>query len=127
MRIPVLACLFLFLASLNVFAATPIGDTHTVNAPCVQGTSCVELTAVELTWDTPTEREDGTALAFNEISHYVIQYQLLNSDTVHTRAVAKSNAVVFRNLPSGTYVFRIATVDSDKNQGNFSPDITQTL
>jgi hypothetical protein len=119
----VLVCFFLI-------AATPVPSNHS-NYPVTcpdgsQGVECVELKSVELTWDTPVEREDGSPLSFNEISHYVIQYGL-TENSISTIAVAKSNSVTLRSLPSGVYFFRIATVDSDKTQGQFSADISQTL
>ena len=80
------------------------------------------LKSVELTWDTPTEREDGTALDDSEIMGYVIEYGY------HSRALDKSrmiegefgNSFTINRITASELFLRIATLDSDGNQGAFS-------
>ena len=89
----------------------------------------VQLASIELTWDTPTEREDGSALSFNEIQGYVIEYgtnayELQNSLYVNSEL---PNSSIISDLLPGTLLLRIATVDSDDSQGAFSETISITI
>lgn len=88
-----------------------------------------QLGSIELTWDTPTEREDGSALNFNEVQGYVIEYgtnayELQNSLYVHNEI---PNSSIISDLLPGTLLLRIATVDSDDVQGAFSETISITI
>ena len=88
-----------------------------------------QLASIELTWDTPTQREDGSALSFNEIQGYVIEYgsnvfELQNSLYVINEF---PNSSRIHNLLPGTQYLRIATVDSDGIQGAFSEAISITI
>ena len=88
-----------------------------------------QLGSIELTWDTPTEREDGSALSFNEIQGYVIEYgtnayELQNSLYVNNEL---PNSSIISGLLPGTLLLRIATVDSDDVQGSFSETISITI
>jgi len=80
---------------------------------------------VSLSWDIPTEREDGQALELYEINGYRIAYgfdenSLNNMYEVTGAAVTEQ---VFEDMNSGVYYFAIATVDSDNVQGNYSDTI----
>lgn len=109
---------------IDAYAATPTGKTWTGDrtiqdcADGKRGVTCFETRDVVLTWDHPTEREDSTPLALNEISHYVIEVS--KDGSIRTFAVAKSLSHTMKKLRSGTYQFRIATVDTDGLQGRFS-------
>lgn len=87
------------------------------------------LKSLELTWDTPTKREDGSALGFDEIMGYLIEYgdkayALENSIMVENQL---PNSLVLNNLSAGELLLRIATIDSDNNQGAFSDTIRVSL
>jgi hypothetical protein len=81
---------------------------------------------ISLSWDIPTEREDGSSLELFEINGYAIKYgssedQMTDSVTVTGAAVTER---VISALGSGRYYFAIATIDSDNIQGRFSDTIT---
>lgn len=85
--------------------------------------------SIELTWDLPQEREDGSALELYEINGYVIAYgadenNLSNQLTVDGGQV---QSTVLENLAAGIYYFSIATVDSDGVQGAYSGVIQQSI
>lgn len=85
--------------------------------------------SVDLTWDIPTEREDGTALELYEIDGYTIRYGSNSGElnqVVHVNGASVTTTRV-ENLPSGTHYFAIATVDSDGVRGAFSGEITQVI
>jgi hypothetical protein len=87
------------------------------------------VSSIELSWDIPQEREDGSDLSLGEINGYVIVYgtdenNLTNELTVEGASVTSK---VLENLNAGTYYFSIATVDSDGVQGNYSGVINQSI
>lgn len=72
-------------------------------------------------WDIPAEREDGSSLPIEEISGYVISYGKTGEvpEEVFIEGAMTTETVI--DVEAGTYVASIATVDSDGEQGNFSP------
>lgn len=61
-----------------------------------------------LTWNIPTEREDGTPLPIEEIGHYVLEY---NDNSV---IIAKDQTTyIINGLSSGVTFFTMWTVDTD--------------
>lgn len=100
-----------------VYAASPTGKQW----QSTQNTS-FQVRDVQFTWEHPTEREDGATLSLDEISHYVIEVSKDNNS--RSFAVAKSLSYTMKKLRTGTYQFRIATVDADGLQGRFSTPVT---
>lgn len=117
---------FLFVSA---FAATPVGKTWSKAESIIdcgngrRGTKCFELRTVNLTWDTPTQREDGSPLGISEISLYVLQREREGSIITIQTHVGKGVSTSVKNLPLGNYTFRIATMDSDRITGAWSPDL----
>lgn len=87
------------------------------------------ISSIELTWDIPQEREDGSDLALGEINGYVIAYGSDEADMSNHMTVngASVTSTVLEDLASGTYYFSIATVDSDGVQGAYSGVIQQSI
>lgn len=81
--------------------------------------------SVGFTWDTPTLREDGSALPLDEIQTYIIEYTVDSQ----TRSVltGRVNSFALHHLTRGVCSFRIATIDSDGVQGNYSEPVILTL
>ena len=82
--------------------------------------------SLALSWQVPTQRENGDTLLVSEISGYVIQYgdsadSLDNSITITD---ALTTDYELNGLQSGTVFLRIATVDSDDIQGQYSSTIS---
>jgi hypothetical protein len=101
-----------------------VSDAASLNVMVVQVTS-----SIELTWDIPQAREDGSDLPLGEINGYLIVYgndenNLSNQLVVEGASNAMAQIV---DLASGTYYFAIATVDSDGVQGAYSSVIQQSL
>jgi hypothetical protein len=87
------------------------------------------LSSIELSWDTPKQREDGSPLAFSEIQSYIIEYGN-NSTNLQNRVEIDNilpNMFILDELSPGTLFLRIATVDSDSRQGAFSQTISITI
>ena len=87
------------------------------------------MASIELNWDIPELREDGSDLEIYEINGYKIVYgkdeNNLNSEV--SIEGPSNNKVVIDELDAGTYYFAIATVDSDGTQGAFSDHIEQVV
>ncbi|MFV1873213.1 MAG: Ig and FN3 domain-containing protein [Oleiphilus sp.] len=89
----------------------------------------VVASSIELTWDVPQAREDGSELPLYEINGYVIAYGTSQNDLTSQVAIdgASSTSTTLENLSSGTYFFSIATIDSDGVQGAYSSVIQQSI
>jgi len=86
------------------------------------------LSSIQLSWDTPLKREDGTDLELYEINGYVIKYGTDTNNLDHqVGVVGADTGVLIESLEVGTYYFSIATIDSDGVQGNYSPQIQQII
>jgi hypothetical protein len=88
-----------------------------------------ETASIELTWDTPKTREDGTPLAASEIQAYMIEfghyfYDLNQRVTVRHQSL---NRYVLQDLSKGTLYLRIATIDNAGYRGTFSDTISVYL
>ena len=88
--------------------------------------SISELAAVELSWDIPTERENGDSLAISEIRGYSIQYGLdsMNPENSIEISGATTTNHTIQNLLAGIYYLRIATIDTDGIRGAYSSNIS---
>jgi hypothetical protein len=103
--------------------------------PVVSNSASLSITVVqvassiELTWDIPQAREDGSDLALGEINGYIIAYGTNenNMSTQLTVEGASATNAILGNLTTGTYFFTIATIDSDGVQGAYSSVIQQSI
>ena len=109
----------------------PVVEEPVVEEPVVEEPVVEEpvLSSVELSWDIPVLREDGSDLELYEINGYVIKYGTDASNLSSTINVdgPSYNSVVIDELDSGTYYFAIATVDSDGIQGSYSAQLEQDV
>lgn len=116
----------------TAYGATPVGKTHTKDTYTQlcpngkRGANCFTTANIQLTWDHPAERIDDSVMPFTEISHYVVSMQR-DSGPVVMITVAKKTSFNLKFMPSGTYTFAIATVDSDRLRGPFSDSIQVTI
>lgn len=115
------------LLTIDAWPASPVGKTHT-NSDYTQdcgngkrGVKCSNYQTASFNYNIPTLREDGSELTPSEISHYVVQFE---KDAGPTVQFSVPNTLTFQlpKMPSGSYVFRIATVDTSGQRGAFSPD-----
>lgn len=120
-------------AAVPIQEEIPIGDVEipivVVDGGTGEPTEPVPtLGTATLSWDIPTKREDGTALALAEIQGYKIAYWTdPNSKTYYTVPDASTVGHVFADLPAGVYYFTILTVDSDGLEGSSSSPISLTI
>lgn len=77
-----------------------------------------QLNNAEITWDTPTTRDDGSPLNQNEIANYVVARKV---------AETSERKVTVNGLLAGTHEFLLSTVDTDGVQGDWSSEIIVTI
>lgn len=123
-------CLCLF--AVESFGASPVGKTHRAqdySQDCGngrRGVKCTDFASLNFSYLAPTLREDGSTLTLNEISHYAVQYEKDGGLTIQF-FVPKTTNFTLPKMPSGSYVFRIATVDTTGQQGAFGADFPITI
>jgi len=85
--------------------------------------------SIELNWERPTKRDDGTLLTANDIKGYSITYGMnssqLDSSVFVSGALSVSYAI--NNLSPGIHYFAIATATQDNTQGAYSEIIAVTI
>lgn len=91
-----------------------------------------QLTIADLSWNTPTERENGDALTPGaDIRGYVVRYRLVGSDNQEYSYLDLEGfnvtEVFIEDLAAGDYEFNVATVGSDGLQGAYSNSVYITL
>ena len=76
---------------------------------------------IQLTWGTPTEREDGTAI--QEIQGYNLYYTLNNvlQDVIEVDALA--NSYLIQNISTGIHTFQISATEAGQ-EGQISNPYT---
>ncbi|WP_197481396.1 fibronectin type III domain-containing protein, partial [Oleiphilus sp. HI0086] len=84
--------------------------------------------SLELSWSAPSTREDGSALESSEISAYVIEYAYNNTELNQSIRINSTGSETYNyiisDVQSGTMYLRIATVDSNEIQSQFSETIS---
>lgn len=88
--------LFLMLFAVNVFAAPP--------------SECDGVTCIELTWSTPTEREDGSLIEV--IDRYDINFSIEGVDQPIIPVDSVNNSYYLIDVSPDDYVFKIRTVEN---------------
>ncbi|MBL4940955.1 MAG: hypothetical protein JKY81_04755 [Colwellia sp.] len=71
------------------------------------------LISKTMSWDAPTERENGTTLRADEIDHYVISYWRKGDSEQFITVSGNNQESVIDELSKGTWLFRVMTVDTD--------------
>jgi hypothetical protein len=86
---------------------------------------------LQLSWSIPTTRENGSALAINELSGYQIYYYPEGSSAGSGEIVnvsgGSTSATQLTVTGSGTYYFAIAAVDQTGTLSNLSNYVSVTL
>jgi len=117
----------------DVLVTNSVGSVASLAALVLVNEVVVEpepvVASIELNWDIPTSREDGSDLELYEIDGYVIAYGTESGSltTQLTITGAADTDAVIDDLPTDTYYFAISTVDSDGVQGNYSSEITLSV
>jgi len=99
-----------------------VNNTNSSEESLAAFISVVAKPSIQLSWETPSFREDGSPLDVNEISAYLLEYG--PSPTAITGQIRLTDASITQNtitnLDPGVLYVHIATVDSSGIQGSFS-------
>lgn len=81
------------------------------------------------TWEPPTKREDGAALAPHEIKGFVLRWVRTNSakNAESIGSLRTGNKACYNFAYSGQYQFFIKTVDADGLESQWSPPLLWVL
>ncbi|MEJ2392783.1 MAG: fibronectin type III domain-containing protein [Gammaproteobacteria bacterium] len=91
-------------------------------------TTTASTGSVTLQWSAPTTWADGTAASLSSISSYRLYYGPSATDTPNFININDSTATQYTiTLPSGTYYFCIAAIDSSGYEGLKSSALKKTL
>lgn len=83
---------------------------------------------VSLSWEIPTQREDGSALTLSEISGYKIYSGISESNLTTVIVLDDPMQVNYSDiLPEGTYYYAISTVTTDGVEGPRSDPVALTV
>lgn len=87
------------------------------------------LLSATITWDVPTERENGAELVLSDIGGYEVAYRATNSEVFETVLIANPTqaSVELSDLAPGEYEFIIAAYDSEGLYSDFSDPTIVTL
>lgn len=82
---------------------------------------------VTLSWDEPTEYENGHTLMRENIAGYDIRYAI--NDEPHQEMVVDNAtfSVDFLNTSPGTWVFQVRTVDINNRISDWSEEVSVTI
>ena len=99
-----------------------VTNTHSSEESLAAFISVKEKPSVQLSWDIPSYREDGSQLDMSEISGYVLEYGDSPSGITEKHRIndAYTTQYTLPNVDINTLYARIATIDSSGLQGNFS-------
>jgi len=85
---------------------------------------------ITVTWERPTERQDGGPLALDEIYGYKIHYSLSSSEANETTIETFDGSAESYDLTlneTGEYTFTITTIDTDLVESVSSASYTVTV
>lgn len=92
------------------------------------GTAPVTYGSVTLHWSAPMTWADGSSVSLSEISGYRLYYSSSANSLPHVINIPGGATTQYEvTLPSGTYNFRIAALDSKGYAGLLSPALSETL
>ncbi|MFT7374320.1 MAG: hypothetical protein ACI9T9_003026, partial [Oleiphilaceae bacterium] len=85
--------------------------------------------SIQLNWDRPTERDDGSSLYASDIKGYTIVYGTSSSQMDSSVFVSGASNINYaiNDLNAGIYYFAIATVTQDDIQGDFSEKVAVSI
>lgn len=106
-----------------------INNRHSTEESLAAFISVIAKPSVQLSWDIPSFREDGSPLDMSEINAYFIEYGYSPTNIIgHIKLTdASTTQHTVTNLESGVLYVHIATLDSSDVQGQFSDWLSVTI
>lgn len=88
----------------------------------------IENGSVTVSWNSPNERENGSALAPEQLDSFHIKYTNTSTNITLTKIVdGTETSAQIENMPAGAYIFQVATKDTDGLMSDYSSDVSITL
>ena len=84
---------------------------------------------INLAWVAPAEREDNSPISLSEIAGYQILYGQSQGQYSNSIIISDGTAVGYTltDLPTGTYYFVVATIDTEGRESQYSPEVTVVI
>jgi hypothetical protein len=95
---------------------------------CNSGTG-VDEQFPTLSWNPPSERENGFPIALSEIAGYRVYYGVSADEYPHRFDITDGTAVQtkIQSLPPGDYVFVITTLDTSGQESRYSEEVSVSI
>lgn len=123
------SCFVAILGLSSLYACGGGGSASPSGVDSAPLTNIVAEMTIGLSWLAPVEREDGHALALNEIVGYRIYYG--TSSGVYENSVlvedAGTNSLDIDGIPVGTWYLVVTTLDADGLESAYSAEVVKEV
>lgn len=108
---------------------TSTADTGTVGEETTDQPAPPNGGTIYLSWRTPSERENGEALAMSDLSGYRIYYGPTTNPTANTVAISDAAVTTYEldNMVSGTYEVAVSAIDLNGLESALSNPMRKTI
>lgn len=115
----------------NLTAATADNnlDPVTTTATDTDAGNSNTFADINLSWVAPAEREDNSPMSLSEIAGYQILFGQSQGQYSSSITINDGTAVGYTltDLPTGTYYFVVATIDTEGRESQYSPEVTVVI
>lgn len=88
----------------------------------------IENGSVTVSWNSPNERENGNALAPEQLDSFHIRYTNTSTNITLTKIVdGTETSAQIEDMPTGAYIFQVATKDTGGLMSDYSNNVSITL
>ncbi len=93
------------------------------------GSSATRSYDTKLSWGVSTTREDGSALAVNEVAGYRVYYGVDSGNYTDTIEVegALVQGLDVKDIPAGEYYFTLTVLDAEGRESDYSNELSISL
>lgn len=105
------------------------GSSATSSTAALQIVATVSTGSAQISWSTPTTRQDGTALTATEIAGYNLYHSTTGTSSLSKLASLTPSelSIVVSDLAAGTHYFALSTIDTKGLQSSMSSTISVTI
>jgi hypothetical protein len=104
-------------------------DTNAVPGTDTNNGNNSTIADINLSWVAPAEREDNSPISLSEIAGYQILYGQSQGQYSKSIIINDGTAIGYTltDLPTGTYYFVVATIDTEGRESQYSPEVTVVI
>lgn len=105
------------------------GSSATSSTAALQIVAVVKSGSAQISWSTPTTRQDGTALTATEIAGYNLYHSATSTSSLSKLASLTPSelSIVVSDLAAGTHYFALSTIDKNGLLSSLSSAISVTI